>query len=86
MNMGKSERLHVRIEPGQSKGLRLVARRRGVPVAVVVRDAIDREIGRADRRRLAAGDRILSAAPIEVPFDVRDLEDEIADGVSLFHE
>lgn len=78
MSMSKSERLQVLIEPSQSKRLQLVARQRGVSVAVVVRDAIDLEIGRAGRSRLAAGDRILAATPIDVPSDAGHLEDEIA--------
>lgn len=78
MSMSKSERLQVLIEPSQSRRLQLLARQRGVAVAVVVRDAIDMEIGRASKGRVAAGDRILAAAPIEVPADASHLEDEIA--------
>lgn len=78
MSMSKSERLQVLIEPSQSKQLRLLARQRGVAVAVVVRDAIDLAIGRADNRRVAAADRILAVTPIEVPTDPSLLEDEIA--------
>ena len=78
MSMSKSQRLQVLIEPDQSKRLQLVARQRGVAVAVVVRDAIDLELGRAGRSRLAAGDRILAAEPIDVPAGVGELEDEIA--------
>lgn len=75
--MSKSQRLQGLIEPAQSKLLQLLARRRRVAVAVVVRDAIDLEFGRTGKRRLVAGDRILAAQPIEVPSDPHDLEDEI---------
>jgi hypothetical protein len=78
MSMSKSERLQVLIEPGQSKRLQLLARQRGVPVAVVVRQAIDFEIGRARKGRAAAADRILESEPIEVPIDSVELEVEIA--------
>lgn len=86
MSMSKSQRLQVLIEPSQSKRLQLVARQRGVAVAVVVRDAIDLELGRAGRSRLVAGDRILAAKPIEVPSDARDLEDEIVGEYGGFPE
>jgi hypothetical protein len=78
MSMTKSERLQVLIEPEQSKRLQLLARQRGVPVAVVVRQAIDVEIGRARKGRTAAADRILASEPIEVPADPAELEVEIA--------
>lgn len=76
--MSKSERLQVLIEPSQSARLHQVAQRRGVPVAVVVRDAIDAEIGRVSQARQAAAKRILAFEPIDVPLDPNDLEDEIA--------
>lgn len=78
MSMPKSHRLQVLVEPTQHAGLDRVAQARGVSVATVVREAIDREIDRAGARRRAAGALILAAAPIPVPDDPADLEREIA--------
>ena len=52
------------------------ARRRGVAVAVIVREAIDRSYPDAAERR-AAGDRILAAEPMPVPETVEELKREI---------
>ena len=43
------------------------AERRGVPVAVVVREAIDLAVPAGSDERSAAARRILSAEPMEVP-------------------
>jgi hypothetical protein len=53
------------------------ARRRRVPVATVIRDAIDRALPVSDARRRAAAKRILSAEPMSVP-DPEELRREIA--------
>jgi hypothetical protein len=53
------------------------ARRRGVPLAVLIREAIDRALPVSDARRRAAARTILSAEPMPVP-DPGDLRREIA--------
>lgn len=77
MSMSKSERLQVLVEPRQQAQLQRVARQRGVSVAVVVRQAIDREISGAATRRYEAGQFILDSEPIELPVDPADLEAEL---------
>ena len=76
--MSKSQRLQVLVEPEQQTRLSRIARARGVSVATVVRDAIDREIGVEGRVRREAARRILAATPITVPTDPADLEAEIS--------
>jgi hypothetical protein len=78
MSMSKSERLQVLVEPEQQALLHSVARMRGVSVATVVREAIDREIGRVGQKRRDAADFILNAEPIALPADPADLELEFA--------
>jgi hypothetical protein len=51
------------------------SRERGVSVAAVVRDAIDRALPSPDAKRGAAGRRILAAEPIAVPDLVTELDD-----------
>jgi hypothetical protein len=53
------------------------ARRRRVPVATVIRDAIDRSLPVSNARRRAAANRILAAGPMPVP-DPDELRREIA--------
>jgi hypothetical protein len=54
------------------------ATRRNVPVATVVRDAIDATLPPADRAaKRAAADALLAAEPIPVPDDPADLKREI---------
>jgi hypothetical protein len=78
MSMSKSERLQVLVEPEQQARLQSVARLRGVSVAAVVREAIEREIGRAGQKRRDAARVLLSAPPVSVPSDLAELEREIA--------
>ena len=78
MSMSKSQRLQVLVEPEQQALLHTVARLRGVSVATVVRDAIDREIGQVGQKRREALRFILSLDPMPVPDDPADLEMEIA--------
>lgn len=60
-------RLQVLVDRARWDRLEREARRRGVPVAVLVREAIDERFpGDAEERR-AALDAILEAPPMEVP-------------------
>jgi hypothetical protein len=54
------------------------ARRRGVPVAAVIREAIDRAVPVSDSRRRAAARLILSAGQMAVP-DPDELRREITE-------
>lgn len=74
--MAKSRRLQVLIEDEQWSRLEALAADRGVSVASVVRDAIDRTVpgGRAERRRAARA--VLEAEPMPVP-DPPELRKEL---------
>jgi hypothetical protein len=52
------------------------AERRGVSVAAVIRDAIDRVPTNVERRRQAI-EAVLAAPPMPVPADPADLRDEL---------
>ncbi len=52
------------------------ARRRGLSIAAVMRDAID-HLPVADERRRAAVAQILAADPMEVPWDAGDIRKEL---------
>jgi hypothetical protein len=69
-------RLQVLIDEERHARLAEAARERGVSVATVVREAIDRGLGPAAGRREAAGRRLLDAADMEVP-DVPGLKMEL---------
>lgn len=69
-------RLQVLIDEERHARLSAAARERGVSVATVVREAIDRGLGPAAGRREAAGRRLLDAADMEVP-DVAELKAEL---------
>lgn len=71
--VAKSRRLQVLIEDEQWSRLEALAADRGVSVASVVRDAIDRTVpgGRAERRRA-----VLEAEPMPVP-DPPELRKEL---------
>lgn len=69
-------RLQVLIDDERMRRIEQEAQRRGVAVAQVVRDAIDDAVpGGRDARR-DAGERILAAAPMPVPFPA-DLREEL---------
>lgn len=71
-----SRRLQVLIDDERFQRLEREAARRRVPVAVLVRDAIDAAYPATSAARRRAGDRVLAAAPMEVP-DVDDLVAEL---------
>jgi hypothetical protein len=55
-------RTQVSLTHDQMRRLRAEARRRGVPIAEVVRDAVDRAVPADPDRRQARFDRLLAAA------------------------
>jgi hypothetical protein len=59
-------RLQVLIDESRYQRLEAAAHRRGVSVATIVREAIDRDLGAPALGRRAAGRRFLDAPPMEV--------------------
>jgi len=82
MLMLKSRRLQVLLDDEQFRRLEAAAARRKVPVAVIVREALDEKVPAHAERRRAAGKRILSALPMDVgdPDDLRAELEAMRDG------
>lgn len=59
--------MQILIDDERHRRIVQTARERGVSVATVVREAIDRGVGGSPARRLAAGRRLLAAADMPVP-------------------
>jgi hypothetical protein len=76
MSMPLEHRLQILLDDERHERIVKVARERGVSVATVVREAIDRGVSNPDARRRAAGRRVLAAADMPVP-DVADLRSEL---------
>jgi hypothetical protein len=60
-------RLQILLDEGRYARITTVARERGVSVATVVREAIDRGVADPSDSRRSAGRRILEAADMAVP-------------------
>ena len=71
-----SHRLQVLLDEERYEHVRSLAKQRRVPVAEIIREAIDRGLGAAPRLRSAAAKRILDAADMPVP-DPADLRSEL---------
>ena len=69
-------RLQILIDDERYERLAVAARHRGVSVATIVREAIDREIESRSMPREAAARALLSAPPMEVG-DVESLLEEL---------
>jgi hypothetical protein len=69
-------RLQILLDDDRHRRLRAAAQRRGVPVAVIVREAIDRALAGGAEARAEAGRRILAAAPMKAP-DHEALREEL---------
>jgi hypothetical protein len=67
MSMPLEHRLQILIDDERHRLIADVARARGVSVATIVREAIDRGVPRAYARRRAAGRRLLDAPDMDVP-------------------
>ncbi len=76
MSMSLEHRLQILLDEGRHARIVAVAHERGVPVARVVREAIDRGLRASDGRRRAAGRRLLDAPDMPVP-DPADLRAEL---------
>jgi hypothetical protein len=73
-----THRLHILLDEDRWQRLDREASRRRVPVAAVVRDAIDLAVPGTDAEaRRAAADAILHAEPMPVPDDPADLRREL---------
>lgn len=69
-------RLQILLDDDRHARITAVARERGVSVATVVREAIDRGVADPESRRQAAGRRVLEAPDMDVP-DPAGLKDEL---------
>jgi hypothetical protein len=73
-----THRLHILLDEDRWRRLDREATRRKVPVAAVVRDAIDAALPASDADdRRAAADELLRAEPMDVPDDPADLKREL---------
>lgn len=69
-------RLQILLDEDRHARITAVARERGVSVATVVREAIDRGVANPSDDRRSAGRRLLEAPDMTVP-DVAALRDEL---------
>jgi hypothetical protein len=76
MSMSLEHRLQILIDDERHQLIVQRARERGVSVATVVREAIDRGVTGPSARRLAAGRRLLAADDMPVP-EPRELRAEL---------
>jgi len=71
-------RLQILLDDDRYRRISALAERRGVSVAAVIREAIDRTVPHgADEARSAALARLLAADPMPLPDDPRDLRSEL---------
>ncbi len=67
MSMRLEHRLQILLDDERHRRITALARERGVSVATVVREAIDRGLASPDGRRRAAARRVLEAPDMPVP-------------------
>lgn len=67
MSMPLERRLQILLDDERHRRLVTIAEERGVSVAAVVREAIDRGLPTSDGMRRAAGRRLLEAPDMPVP-------------------
>jgi predicted DNA-binding protein len=70
-----THRLQILLDEERYERVRALARQRGTSVATVIREALDRGLPAAQRRRAAAARRILDAAPMEVDDLLAELDE-----------
>jgi hypothetical protein len=68
-----THRLQLLLDEERYQRVHALARQRGTSVAAVIREALDRGLPATQRRRSAAGRRILAAEPM----DISDLPAEL---------
>jgi hypothetical protein len=76
--MSYDRRLQVLLDEDRYARVATVAHQRGISVAAVIREAIDRGLPHPDRRRAAAARVVLAADPVSVP-DLPELLVELAE-------
>lgn len=76
MSMPLEHRLQILLDDERHQRILAVARERGISVAAVVREAIDRGVSNPDAQRRSAGQRLLDAADMPVP-EPADLHAEL---------
>jgi hypothetical protein len=76
MCMSLDHRLQILLDDERHQRLLAVAQERGISVAAVVREAIDRGLPARDGHRRAAGQRLLDAPDMPVP-ELGQLRDEL---------
>jgi hypothetical protein len=76
MSMSLDHRLQILIDDERHRRISAAARERGVSVATVVREAIDRGLASPEVQRRAAGGRLLEAPDMQVP-EPAELRDEL---------
>jgi hypothetical protein len=74
--MSFDRRLQLLLDEERYRKVASVAQQRGVSVAAVIREAIDRGLRSPHDRRAAAAERILDAPPMPVP-ELPELLDEL---------
>ncbi len=70
-------RLQILLDEARYQRVAAEAKHRGVSVASVIREAIDRALPATSAQRQAAAERILSAPDMPVPADPSDLRGEL---------
>jgi predicted DNA-binding ribbon-helix-helix protein len=70
-----THRLQLLLDDERYERVRALARQRGTSVATIIREAIDRGLPATQRRRSAAGRRILAAEPMAVADLLAELDD-----------
>ncbi|MEZ0367118.1 antitoxin [Mycobacterium sp. pUA109] len=76
MSMSLEHRLQILLDDARHRRITAIARERGVSVATVVREAIDRGVASPGERRKSAGQRLLDAPDMAVP-DAPELTEEL---------
>lgn len=70
-----THRLQLLLDEERYERVQALARQRGISVATVIREAIDRGLPATQRRRSAAARRILAAEPMPVADLLAELDD-----------
>jgi len=76
MLMSLDHRLQILIDDERHRRISAAAQQRGVSIATVVREAIDRGLANSDSQQQAAGRRLLDAPDMTVP-EPADLRAEL---------
>jgi len=75
--MSYEKRLQILLDDARYERVSALARSKGISVAAVIREAIDRGLGQSADIRASALETILNAPPDAVPADPADLVSEL---------